>query len=219
MASSNPNAPDFGLLPHDLPIFPLTGALLLPQGQLPLNIFEPRYKAMVEDAMEGAHMIGMIQPKEQLDGRNEIYKTGCAGTITEFSETGDGKYLIMLTGACRFHIGEELETTRGYRRVKPDWTAFKQDLETKTDLGVDRDKLRTVLGQYFESEGMSCDFNKFETIQDSQLLTCLSMICPLTPSEKQALLETVCCKQRAEMFMTMIEMAVKILDKNKAQCH
>lgn len=217
---TNPFAPAFEILPHDLPIFPLTGVLLMPHGQLPLNIFEPRYKAMIEDAMGGARMIGMVQPKSY--GSEEIYQTGCAGKIIEFSETDDGRYLITLAGICRFHMDEELEILHGYRRIRPNWSKFQDDLEVKQSLGVDREKLLGLLDMYFEREGMSCDFDKFDVIQDGQLMTCLSMICPFEPPEKQALLEQICCKQRAQMFMTMLEIAIKSgkpLDKAQAQCH
>ena len=155
-------------------------------------------------------------------GKGEIYQTGCAGKITEFSETTDGRYLITLTGICRFHIEQELDVTTLYRQVKTDWQMFKSDIETKKCLGIDREKLLQLLGTYFEREGMSCDFDKFEGLQDGKLMTCLSMVCPFEPSEKQALLEQVCCKERAQMFMTMIEMAIKSgkpLDKSKHQCH
>ena len=149
-------------------------------------------------------------------------KTGCAGKITEFSETSDGRYLITLTGICRFRIAAELEVSTPYRQIKTDWQEFKTDIETKKCLGVDREKLHNLLEAYFEKEGMSCDFNKFEGIEDGKLMTCLSMVCPFEPSEKQALLEQVCCKERSEMFMTMVEMAIKSgkpLDKSKHQCH
>ena len=216
--SNNPFAPEFTNLPETLSVFPLEGVLLLPHGSLPLNIFEARYVAMIEDAIAADRMIGMIQPKEGED----LYTTGCAGKITEFTETGDGRYLIKLTGICRFDIAEEIETDLAYRRVRTNWTPYQDDLDTKTCLGVDRDRLQNLLMAYFEKEGMSCDFDKFEDIQDGKLMTCLSMICPFEPSEKQALLEQVCCRERAQMFMTMIEMALisgKPLDKSKHQCH
>lgn len=205
-------------LPERLPIFPLTGVLLLPHGRLPLNIFEPRYLAMVEEALATDRMIGMVQPK---DG-DAVYQTGCAGKITEFSETDDGRYLITLTGISRFHIGEELEGDTPFRVVHPDWSAFQTDTETRKCLGVDREKLQALLTQYFDREGMSCDYDKFEDIDDGKLMTCLAMVCPFEANEKQALLEEICCVERANMFMTMLEMAIrsgKPLDKSDAQCH
>lgn len=219
----NPYAPDFADLPETLAIFPLTGVLLLPHGTLPLNIFEDRYLSMIDDAMSGSRMIAMMQPKTpHTDGASEIYQIGCAGKITEFSETTDGRYLITLTGICRFHIAQELKVVTPYRQVKTNWQQFETDIQTKRCLGIDRDKLRDLLETYFAHEEMSCDFDKFEDIEDGSLMTCLSMVCPFEPSEKQALLEQICCKERAQMFMTMVEMAIKSgkpLDKSKAQCH
>ena len=128
----NPYAPTFDTLPDILPIFPLSGVLLLPHGQLPLNIFEPRYVAMVEDALSTHRMIGMLQPKND----NEIYQTGCAGKITEFTEMPDGRYIINLSGICRFKIFDELETLKGYRRARPDWQPFEGDLKIPKSLGT-----------------------------------------------------------------------------------
>lgn len=213
--TKNPFAPQHDALPQTMAIFPLTGALLLPHGNLPLNIFEPRYLAMIDDAMAGSRMIGMIQSKEE----GGLYQTGCAGKITEFSETTDGRYIINLSGVCRFKVKEELSVTTLYRQVKTDWEDFKNDIETKKCLGVDREKLMELLEEYFTKEGMSCDFNKFKDIEDGALMTCLSMVCPFEPAEKQALLEKICCKERATMFMTMLEMAVKTLDQSPSQCH
>lgn len=224
--SKNPYAPSFNDLPQTLPVFPLTGVLLMPHGQLPLNIFEPRYVAMLEDALAGGRMIGMVQPlipgSAQSSDPIKIYQSGCAGKITEFSETTDGSYRVTLTGICRFNIAAELDTLSPYRLVKPDWKMFKDDLGAKKCLGVDREKLKTLLSQYFKDQDMSCDFEKFETIEDGKLMTCLAMICPFEPSEKQALLEEICCIERSKMFITMLEMAIhsgKPLDKSKEQCH
>ncbi len=221
--SKNPYVSDLSTLPDVIPIFPLTGVLLLPHGNLPLNIFEPRYVAMVEDVVQTHRIIGMIQPKESdTKGKGEIYKIGCAGKITEFLENPDGTFFITLAGICRFETEQELDVTTLYRQVKPDWSTFEKDLDIKKNLGIDRNKLYTLLRAYFTYEGMSCDFEKFEEIEDAKLMTCLSMICSLEPMEKQALLEEVCCIKRAEIFMAMIEMAIKSgksLDKGDTQCH
>lgn len=206
----NPYAPDFDGLPQTLPIFPLEGVLLLPRGNLPLNIFEPRYIAMIEDSLSGNRLIGMVQPdaKARNQGEEEaVYKTGCAGKITDFSETPDGRFLITLTGISRFKIVEELETIRGYRSIKPCWGVYKSDINTKTCATLDRKKLNEFLKSYFDKEGMSCDWKALEDTDDSSLITCLSMVCPFDPCEKQALLEADCCDARAKMFMTMLEMA------------
>ncbi len=220
---TNPYAPKESALPETLAIFPLTGVLLLPHGNLPLNIFEPRYLEMVNDALSGSRMIGMVQStKANTDGRAEIYQTGCAGKITEFAEASDGRYMLTLTGICRFHIKEELETPRPYRIVQPDWKEFNGDITIPKALGVDRDNLLKLLSTYFQQNGMSCDFTKFSEIPDSRLITTLAMICPFTPSEKQALLEEICHHKRAETFMTMLEIAIQSpegLDNPDNQCH
>lgn len=209
----NPFAPDFKDLPDMLPIFPLRGVLLLPSGQLPLNIFEPRYVAMIEDALAGNRMIGMVQPQgpevEKIEDDTPVFAAGCAGKITEFSETGDGRFLVTLTGISRFDISEELLVERGYRRARPSWKAYKDDLDPKHCLDLDRARLRALLEQYFVKEGMDCDWGAIDEAPDGRLITCLSMVCPFDAREKQALLEAKCCKTRAEMFMTMLDMAVR----------
>lgn len=199
----NPFAPPFDSLPETLAIFPLTGVLLLPRGSLPLNIFEPRYLKMTEDAMAGTRMIGMIQPSE-----SGLYTIGCAGKITDFSETEDGRFLITLTGICRFRIHQELDVLMPYRQVIPDWQNFRHDIEASPGLDIDRNKLTDLLRAYFTAQGLSCDWEKIEQAPDDRLITCLSMVCPLSAKEKQALLEAPCGRTRADMFMTMLQMAV-----------
>lgn len=207
----NPFAPDFDELPETLPIFPLEGVLLLPSGNLPLNVFEPRYLAMIEDAMASTRMIGMVQPKgkdlKEIKDDEPVFTTGCAGKITEFSETTDGRYLITLTGICRFTIENELPMNRGYRKVQSGWEAYRADLDAQTCSELDRGHLKTLLEKYFEKEGMQCDWQAVDDAPDNKLITCLSMVCPFDPCEKQALLEAQCCDTRAKMFMTMLEMA------------
>lgn len=208
-------------LPKTLPVFPLTGVLLLPRGQLPLNIFEPRYLAMVEDALKGDRLIGMIQPRDFQQGltgdRAPLFPVGCAGKITSFEETEDGRYLITLTGVSRFHIVEETPITRGYRQGRVDWTAFPKDREANDCLGIDRNHLKDLLRNYFDLQGLSCSWDAIDSASDDKLMTALAMICPLDPGEKQALLEADCCRTRAKMFMTMLEMAVHN-DKGGCDC-
>lgn len=199
-------------LPNDLPIFPLAGVMLLPRGQLPLNIFEPRYLAMVDDALKSDRMIGMIQPRGG-DG-DTLYRIGCGGRITSFAETDDGRYLITLTGVSRFSIDEELPQVSGYRRVRPDWSGFERDCGPETCIDLDRAALKDVLKEYFGREGMACDWEAIDSAPDSKLMTCLAMVCPFEPKEKQALLETVCCRERAQKFVTMLKMAVH----DKGEC-
>lgn len=211
-------------LPDDLPIFPLTGVLLLPRGQLPLNVFENRYKAMVDDALRSDRLIGIIQPRTTglLTG-DDLFTTGCAGRITSFTETDDGRYEIALKGVCRFHVASEKPLSPGgYRRVTADWSAFRRDTESVGALNIDRDKLKALLKSYFFIEGMNCNWHTVDGASDDTLITCLSMICPLDAGEKQALLEASCGNARADLFMTLLEMAIR--DGSRAQpagspCH
>lgn len=189
-------------LPAEIPIFPLGGVLLLPRGQLPLNIFEPRYLAMVDDAISSHRLIGMVQTKE--DG--SLYKVGCAGRITSFNETADGRNEIVLTGVCRFSIEEELSQKDGYRRVHAAWSGFKKDMEPMGCLDMDRAKLKKLLKNYFEKQGLTCSWDAVDSAADEKLITSLAMICPLDASDKQALLEAPCCKERAKLFISLLEM-------------
>ncbi len=212
----NPFAPAFEDLPETLPVFPLPGVLLLPTGSLPLNIFEKRYLSMVEDAMASPHrMIGMIQPRDELES---LYDVGCAGKITEFRETGDGRFLITLNGICRFRIKGELPAKTLYRQARPDWTPYGADLTMPACLDIDREKLNALLQTYFSHQEMNCDWEAIKKAPDSRLLTCLAMVCPFEAKEKQALLEAPCCKSRAETFIAMLEMAVKARQECKS-CH
>ncbi|WP_435640560.1 LON peptidase substrate-binding domain-containing protein [Micavibrio aeruginosavorus] len=202
--------PELDDLPAEIPVFPLSGVLLLPHGQLPLNIFEPRYLSMVEDALKSHRIIGMIQPRGADNAHPALFETGCAGRIVNFSETNDGRYLVTLRGVARFRVRSELDQGRnGYRRVRADWADFSSDLETVSCLNLDRPRLRGLLESYFELHGLSCDWNAVESATDNKLITCLSMICPLDAGEKQALLEAACCKARADLFMTILDMAVR----------
>lgn len=190
------------VLPGELPIFPLDGVLLLPRGQLPLNIFEPRYVAMVEDALSSGRMIGMIQTRE--DG--SLYEVGCAGKITSFHETCDGRFEIVLTGISRFAVSRELSQLNGYRKVQADWMAYQNDVEMLSCLDIDRPKLVRLLKKYFDHQGLTCNWDAVENAADEKLINCLAMICPFEPKEKQALLEAPCPKNRARLFMTLLEM-------------
>lgn len=201
--------PDFATLPPVLPIFPLPGALLLPGGQLPLNIFEPRYVAMVRDALAGERLIGMIQPNEEARdvGAAKTYGTGCAGRITAFSETEDGRYLITLTGLIRFDVGRELPLLNGYRRVVPDFARFRRDLEDDTG-EVDRQSFLTLLGDYLKAAGIQGNWEAIEEAETESLVTSLAMMCPFGPPEKQALLEALTLPERMETMSTIMEMAM-----------
>lgn len=195
-------------LPQTIPVFPLSGALLLPRGQLPLNIFEPRYLAMVDDALRsGDRLIGMIQPKEGADPP-PLYDIGCAGKITTFQETGDGRYIIALRGICRFNVQEELETTRGYRRVSAEWSKFLSDKESSPCYGFKRAELFQALESYFEVNDLQIDWDVLEATPDEALIAALAMICPFTSAEKQALLEADSCQARGDLLQAMLEIAI-----------
>ena len=201
--------PAIGQLPRELPIFPLTGVLLLPRGRLPLNIFEKRYLAMFDDALGGERLIGMIQPSEARanDPEPALFSVGCAGRITSFNETGDGRYMVALDGVARFRIVEELPLQRGYRRVVPDWAPFAVDL-TEEDGKVDRHRLIELLQAYFRQQSLSANWDAIGQAPDERLVTSLAMICPFQPPEKQALLEAGCLSDRARLMMSLLEIAI-----------
>jgi len=202
------------VLPDILPVFPLTGVLLLPRGRLPLNIFEPRYLAMIRDALGGERLIGMVQPSDPQDdnrgggGANPpVYPIGCAGRLTQFSEADDGRFVITLTGVSRFRIREELPLLSGYRRVVPDWLPFAHDRDSPGEPGFDRERLIRGLKSYFAQRQISADFEAIEKAPSEYLVTSLAMACPFAPSEKQALLEAADPDERARLLTTLVEMA------------
>ncbi len=197
--------------PPTLAIFPLPGVLLLPGGKLPLNIFEPRYLQMVEDAMAGHRTIGMVQPVDAAGGgraaRPEVYPVGGAGRITSFNETGDGRYLITLTGVTRFRIVEELSVTTGYRQVVADYAGFDGDLAPAEEGEVDGKRLLAALRAYLTATGIPADWESINRAPLPTLVTSLAMICPFSPGEKQALLEAPDAAERARTLVALMEMA------------
>ncbi|MGF1591802.1 MAG: LON peptidase substrate-binding domain-containing protein [Kiloniellaceae bacterium] len=199
--------PDFEDLPQVLPIFPLEGVLLLPGGRLPLNIFEPRYLAMFDDALAGHRLIGMIQPCENCRAADtpKVYETGCVGRITSFTETDDGRYLVTLSGIIRFDVRRELPSG-SYRQVEPDYARFATDMDEDHST-IDRDRLMKVLNAYFEANSIEGDWEAIEQTGDERLVTSLAMICPLGAPEKQALLESMTLTERAEALTAIMEMA------------
>lgn len=196
-----------GPLPELLPIFPLTGVLLLPRGRLPLNIFEPRYLAMFRDAMEGERLIGMVQPSDPpiREMNPAVYPLGCAGRITNFSETEDGRFLVALTGVSRFRIKEELELLSGYRRVVPDWDGFADD-RAPDETSFDRPRLTQGLRTFFGQREVQADWTAIEQAPAEHFVTSIAMACPFAPSEKQALLEAQTLADRAALLTALIEM-------------
>ncbi len=207
--------PSFDTLPATLPIFPLPGALLLPGGKLPLQIFEPRYLAMTRDALASDRLIGIIQPLGQ-DSENEgpvshaaeLYPIGCAGRITAYSETDDGRYLITLTGICRFAIQRELPTVGGYRRVVPDFARFRTDMDAAATANIDRQRLLKALHAYFAYQKISIDPAAVVDIPDDKLVTSLAMVCPFEAKEKQALLEAADLAERSRVMTALLELGV-----------
>lgn len=198
-------------LPQILPIFPLSGALLLPRGRLPLNIFEPRYLAMVRDALAAERMIGMIQPSDAHSKATvpPVYAVGCMGRITAFSETDDGRFLITLTGVCRFRVVQELARVTPYRKIVASFDEFAADLEAgQTPPSVNRRRLEPALKAYLEAQGLAADWHSIEQAPAETLINSLAMICPFAPPEKQALLEAVDVTARADMMVALLEMAL-----------
>ena len=200
----------FEQLPRTLPIFPLAGVLLLPGGKLPLNIFEPRYLAMTRDAMGGHRIIGMLQPLNPANrqAKPEIYQIGCAGRITSFKETDDGRFLINLTGLCRFNIVEELTVTTPYRQVLASYARYRSDLQENDPEAVDRDRLLPALRAYLAQRQIPADWRAIEKAPNDALINSLAMICPFAASEKQALLEASDIGERARVMTALIEMAL-----------
>ena len=194
-------------LPVAFPVFPLAGALLLPRGRLPLNIFEPRYLAMTDDALGAGRMFGMVQPdplRPAPESRPGLYRIGCLGRICSFSETDDGRYLITLAGLCRFAVAEELPGRRGYRRVRGEFVAFLGDLEPPPAPGFDREELLAALRGYFAHRGFDANWDAIGQMNDEMLVTTLAMVCPFEPAEKQALLEAPAQVERAATLLALL---------------
>lgn len=197
-------------LPGVIPVFPLRAALLLPRGEMPLNVFEPRYLAMIEDAIRGDRIIGMIQPDPEAaddEDRPELVKVGCAGRLTALGETGDGRYLITLTGIARFRVTEELSVVTPYRQVRASYNEFRIDLapgEGQDD--VDRDALLRTLKDYLTANSLEADWDGIRRAPNEALVNALAMMSPFGPREKQALLEAADLKSRAEILVAVTEM-------------
>lgn len=199
-------------LPDVIPLFPLPGALLLPRAHLPLHIFEPRYLAMLEDALKTPQrLIGMIQPAEDGTGPNRrLHHIGCAGRLTAFSETEDGRYMITLTGRSRFRLRTELGGFTPYIRGEVDWNGFARDLgPVERDPGFDRERFFPQLHKYFQAEGLQTDWDSLQDAEDELLINSLAMLCPFEPEDKQALLEAPSLETRRETLVTLIEFALR----------
>jgi hypothetical protein len=197
-------------MPASLPVFPLAGALLLPRGEMPLNVFEPRYVAMIDDALKGDRLIGMIQPSGEAEREGAappIYRVGCAGRITQIAESGDGRYLLTLTGIARFTVAEELPVLTPYRQVAADWTAFVQDYEPRHgEADVDRDAVVKALRGFARANKVPIDWDSVKQAPTEALVNALAMMSPYGAREKQAMLEAAFLKDRAEMLVAITEM-------------
>lgn len=207
-----------GDLPLTVPVFPLERALVLPGLQLPLNIFEPRYLAMVDDCLGHDRVIGMIQPHvEQPGGRvplsagghdkPALYAVGCLARLISFREVGDGRYLIVLDGICRFRITEELSTATMYRKIVADYDAFAADLNPADTTDINREELLRHLKRYLEQQRLNADWKMIEKAATEALVNSLTLSCPFETSEKQALLEAPDITARAKILLTLIQMA------------
>lgn len=206
-------------LPRRIPIFPLTGALLLPRTQLPLNIFEPRYLSLVNESLAGHRIIGMIQPQEGSgpagnDGNfPNVYVIGCAGRITSFAELDDGRMLVVLTGIARFSIIRELAVTTLYRQVEVDYSAFVDDLKLgHGEETVNRQQVLNTFRAYLEANDLKTDWNEIRSASNELLVNSLSSIAPFAAAEKQALLEAPSLTARAELLVALTEMALQQAD-------
>jgi hypothetical protein len=193
-------------LPGALSVFPLTGAVLLPRSSLPLNIFEPRYLNMVDDALASDRLIGMIQPAGA-GPAPELMQIGCAGRLTAFAETGDGRYLITLTGVCRFRVAQELPQAHPYRRVTPDWAPFAHDLvDQMPDPTIDRERMIRAMRRYAQAIGVSVDWEQVDATPSEALIDVATQICPFEPIEKQTLLEARSHNERAGALIMLLEL-------------
>ena len=195
-------------LPGTIPVFPLPGALLLPRARLPLHIFEPRYLQMLDDALKTpGRLIGMVQPNE-VEGRNGhgLHTIGCAGRLTQFSETEDNRYLITLTGISRFRVVKEVEGFTPYRRCEVNWDGFDRDRgRTEADPSFDRAAFLQTLGRYFDARSLSADWDTLKEADDELLINSLSMMLDFDAEDKQALLEAPSLSTRRETLITLIE--------------
>jgi Lon protease-like protein len=195
-------------LPKSLPLFPLTGAVLMPRGALPLNIFEPRYLEMVDYALQGDRLIGMIQPSEHEDTvlKPKLSLVGCAGKIVEFRETDDNRYLLTLQGICRFRLTGEMDTTTPWRAGFTDFAPFAGDLAQMADEDFPRERLLAALKAYLNTRDMKADWKSVMNAPGEALINALAMMCPFDPAETQALLEAQSFQDRASTLMALLEM-------------
>ena len=209
----SPFHPDLEDLPPEIAVFPLPGALLLPQSRLPLNVFEPRYLAMALDSLAAGRVFGMIQPQPGAPAGKTgpgLFRTGCLGRLSSFAETEDGRLLVTLTGVCRFRVAEELPMRRGYRRVRADYAPFRGDLDlSERPSALDRGALLGALRPFFKVRGIEANWDAVEETSDAMLVLTLCMVCPFDPREKQALLEAGTPEDRAALLVALLKMGAQ----------
>jgi Lon protease-like protein len=205
----SPFLPKLADLPGEIPVFPLPGAVVMPGVQLPLNVFEPRYLNMVCDALAGEHLIGMIQPTSEtaLDEVPRLHLVGCAGRITSYNETNDGRIVMVLTGVCRFRVGEELAPRRGYRRVAADWAPYAADCQGEPQGVANRAGFLASLKTYCGARGVDVPWDDVQRMADADLVNLLCAHLPLSPEDKQALIETEGTDARANLMRGLLDMA------------
>lgn len=207
-------------IPQIIPIFPLAGAVLLPRSELPLNIFEPRYLALVESAIASDRMIGMIQPQENETAASELFSVGCVGRITRFVETGDGRYLITLSGVSRFSILKEVTSSTPYRRFQVDYFRFSADLLPGAgENSVDRADMINMLRTFAEASNLEIDWGSIDAAPTETLVNALAMMCPFGSNEKQALIEAIDLKTRAETLITLAKIDLAERGRETSKWH
>ncbi|MDB5589948.1 LON peptidase substrate-binding domain-containing protein [Enterovirga sp.] len=202
-------------LPDAIPVFPLTGALLLPRGQMPLNIFEPRYVQMVDAALRGSRLIGMVQPEAGQEGSAapRLHRVGCVGRLVQFAETGDGRYIVSLAGVARFAIEAELPVTTPFRQCRVTFAPYAADFKPRLgENEVDRNAVLAALLRFTEATGLKIDWTGIEKAPNEALVNALSMMAPFGPREKQALLEAPDLRSRAETLVAITEMELAKTD-------
>jgi len=222
MSLNRPYA-DISELPKVLPVFPLSGAILLPRGELPLNIFEPRYLAMVDESIAGARLIGMIQPlpgDDTVAEATQLYDIGCAGRITRLAETGDGRYLITLTGVARFRILEELTVRTPFRQCRISYDEFSEDLTAGAGAdAVDRESMVSMLRNFAECSKLEVDWASIDAAPTETLVNALAMMCPFGDNDKQALIEAIDLKTRAETLIALAKLDLAQRHGDRSQWH
>ena len=191
-----------------IPVFPLSGALLLPRGELPLHIFEQRYRDMVRDSASAHGLIGMIQPiePEWTSEQPDLYRIGCVGRVSGLRETDDGRNYLTLIGLCRYSVVEELPMAHGYREVVANYEHFLSDLDPPPPSGANREELLAALRNYLDARELETDWTQIGDVDEETLINALAMMCPFDPREKQALLEAPSLAERSEALIALFKM-------------